>query len=70
MLASGFGPVGALKIFWFVFGGELNRLINARPAGTPPGSSTDDMLYFVVGGFALIWVAVDNIVKRLKELFQ
>lgn len=70
MLASGFGLVGALKIFWFVFSGELIRLIDARPADTATSISADDMLYFVAGGFTLAWVAVEAISKRLKELFQ
>lgn len=70
MLASGFGLVSALKMLWLVFSGDLSKLIAAQAAGTGSSISADDLVYFVVGGLALAWVAVEAIANRLRALFQ
>ena len=64
LLLSGSGLFGGIKICWFVFGGELSKLIEAKPLGSLTSISPEDVIYFAVGGIALGWLSLETIVKR------
>ena len=70
MFITGSGLVGGGKIFWLVFSGELSRLIQAQPAGAQSNISPEDVVYFAVGGIALVWLSMETIAKRLATLFS
>ncbi len=67
LLMAGCGLAGGLKILWLVFSGELSRFIEAKPLGTAPSLSSEDIIYFAVGGIALTWVSVATIIKGFSE---
>ena len=68
MFISGSGLVGGGKIFWLVLSGQLIKLIEAQPVGTASNISPEDVVYFAVGGIALVWLSMETIAKRLAKL--
>lgn len=68
MLLAGSGLSGGIKILWLVFGGELSRLIETKPAGLLTSISPEDVMYFAVGGIALGWLSIETMVKRFGTL--
>ena len=66
LLISSLGVSTGVKIGYMVLSGELS-------AAMKPGTTVltpDDLYYFVIGGFALIWVSIDTIVKRIWNVIR
>jgi hypothetical protein len=55
------GASGGVKICVYVFSGQLAQAFKQSQVGL----SEDDVLYFLIGGFALIWLSIDTVVRRL-----
>lgn len=64
MLITSVGAVGGFKICRYAVTGELTTALRTISAMSP-----EDVVYFFVGGFALLWISVETIVRRIYELY-
>jgi hypothetical protein len=68
------GAAGGFKICGYVLSGQLVTAFRLALASKQHGSvvsvSEDDVLYFLIGGFALIWVSFEGIVRSLWPLYR
>jgi len=60
------GGAGGVKICLYVFSGKLSAALRSS-AGLV---SEEDTIYFLIGGFALIWISFETVARRLWLLYQ
>lgn len=66
LLISAIGASGGVKICGYVMTGKLAAAFKSNSVPL----SEEDVVYFLVGAFALIWLSLDTIIRRLWAAYR
>jgi hypothetical protein len=64
LIGASIAAAGGVKICLFVFTGKLSEVFKLSRI------SEDDVVYFLIGGIALFWLAFEAITRRLWGAFE
>ncbi len=74
IILSAVGATGGVKVCVYVLFGQLAQALATAPK---PNNlhflvhvSEEDTVYFFIGGFALMWISLEGIVRRLLPLYR
>jgi hypothetical protein len=62
LMISALGTSGGVKVCWFAFSPSLAAALQTS------GMSREDVAYFFLGGFALIWISIQTIWRILERV--
>ena len=66
LIVAALGASGGLRICWNVLSGKVSALYAQQVR--PP--SEEDIGCFLIGGFALLWISLEAIVRRFWILYR
>jgi len=66
LVISAVGASGGIKICRYVLSGQLTEAFKRNSVPL----SEEDVIYFLVGAFALIWLSIDTITRRLWAAYR
>jgi hypothetical protein len=64
LLVSALGVFGGIRVCSYILSGKISTTYS----GGAIALSEEDMTYFLVGGFALIWISLATVVRRFWPL--